>query len=110
MRKIESDMLTAIHAKKTFVKDNTSVHFVSAQESGNPYGSRSEIYLHGNHIANYWHGDVAKGVELKGADPLEVNIRTLKSWPTNTTKSRLRALGVNLTQKKGVLYIDGVQI
>jgi hypothetical protein len=110
MRKIESDVLAAIQAKKDFVKDNTSVYFISAQESGNPYGSRSEVYLHGNHIANYWHGDIAQGIDLQGAGPVEVNIRTLKSWPTNTTKSRLRALGVNLTQKKGVLYIDGVQI
>jgi hypothetical protein len=31
----------------------------------------------------------------------------LRQWPTVTTKSRLRALGANLTQKRGVIYLNG---
>lgn len=110
MRTIEKKMLEAIAAKKDMTIDNTSVCFISANESGNPYGSRSEVFLHGNQIATYWHGDVAKGIELQGANNLEINIRTLKSWPTNTTKSRLRALGCNLQTKKGEIYLDGDKI
>ena len=36
------------------------------------------------------------------------NTDTLRRYPTNTTKSRLRALGVNVTTRKGVTYLgDG---
>jgi hypothetical protein len=52
MRKIEEEMLSAVHAKRDFRKDNTTVFFISAMESGNPHGSRAEVYLHGNHIAD----------------------------------------------------------
>lgn len=98
MRVIEKQMLNAIDNKIDWTKDNTSVFFISANESGNPHGSRSEVYLHGNHIASYWHG-------LN--DALEVCENTLKRYPTNTTKSRLRALGVNVTTKRGVTYLNG---
>lgn len=102
MRKIEQQMLDAIHTKKAeWRSDNTAVFFENA---GNPYGTRSEVYLFGNHIATYWHGDGCN--PLEGSN-LEVNTATLARWPSNTTKSRLRALGANLTTKKGVLYLDG---
>jgi hypothetical protein len=56
--------------------------------------------LHGNHIAdatrNYY-----------GSIIITPNRETLADWPTPTTKSRLRALGVNLTQSRGVISIDG---
>lgn len=56
MRKIEQKMIEAIeHKADNFVSGNTSVFFISASESGNPFGSRSEIMLHGNHIATFWH-------------------------------------------------------
>lgn len=100
MRKIDSDMLQAVISGKNWAKANTSVFYISASESGNPFGARSEIYLHGNHIANYWH-------ESK---EVEINTRILTRWPTPTTKNRLRALGVNLTTKKGRLFIDGVEV
>ena len=97
MRKIEKEMLSAVHAKRDFRKDNTSVFFISSSESGNPNGSRAEVYLHGNHIANFWHE----------CGTLEVNARTLARWQTPTTKSRLRALGANVTTRKGQTFLDG---
>lgn len=100
MRKIEKQMLDAISQRKDFKLDNTAVFFISSNESGNPHGSRSEVFLHGNHIANHWHD----------SGQIEVNSRTLAQWPTPTTKSRLRALGANVTTKKGQTFLDGVSI
>jgi len=102
MRKIEQQMLTAIHSKvEKWISDNTAVFYISANESGNPWGSRSEIYLHGNLIAEYWHD---------AEQPLEVDTVTLSRWSTNTTKSRLRALGANVSTRKGVTYLNNVAI
>jgi hypothetical protein len=101
MRKIEKQMLDAISSKADkWVNNNTAVFYISANESGNPFGSRSEVFLHGNHIADYWHE----------SGSLEVNSRTLAKWPTPTTKSRLRALGANVATRKGVTYLDNVAI
>lgn len=97
MRKIEQEMIQAIHNKRDkWINNNTSVFYISAIESGNPNGARSEVFLHGNHIADYWHESGA----------LEVNERTLAQWPTPTTKSRLRALGAHVTTKKGNTFLD----
>lgn len=100
MRKIEQQLLAAIKARKDFRLDNTSAFFIGASESGNHAGSRTEIYLHNNHIADYWH-DLGQ---------LEVDSRTLARYPTVTTKSRLRALGANVTTKKGRTYLDGQEV
>ena len=100
MRKIEKQMIAAVQNKQDFRLDNTTVFFISASESGNPFGSRSEIYLHGNLIAEYWHH----------ANKLEVDTQTLARWSTPTTKSRLRALGANVTTRKGVTYLDNVAV
>lgn len=97
MRKIEQEMLAAVKGKRDFIMENTAVCFVSASESGNLYGDRSEIHLHGNHIADYWHKD---GL-------LEVDRRTLATWPTKTTCSRLRALGAKANIVKGVPHLGG---
>lgn len=79
MRKIEKQMLEAITARKDWTLNNTGVFIVDV---GNPHGPRAEIYLHGNHIADYWYND----------DALHVDDRTFARWPSVTTKSRLRAL------------------
>ena len=101
MRKIEKLMLNAISSKvDKWMNSNTAVFYISANESGNPFGSRSEVFLHGNHIADYWHE----------SGSLEVNSRTLAQWSTPTTKSRLRALGANVATRKGVTYLDNVAI
>lgn len=96
MRQIENEMLRAVYNKSDWTKDNTTVFFISAKESGNPHGARSEIYLYGNHIADYWHD----------ATLFEVNIRTLREYPTRTTCSRLRACGKDVSIKKGHPYIN----
>ena len=102
MRKIEQQMLNAIRNKMDkWVNNNTAVFYISASESGNPSGSRSEIYLHGKLIAEYWH-DLPT--------PLEVDTTTLARWSTPTTKSRLRALGANVTTRKGITYLNNVAI
>ena len=102
MRKIESQMLNAVHNKlEKWTNNNTAVFYISASESGNPFGSRSEIYMHGNLIAEYWHDEKA---------PLAVNRNTLARWQTPTTKSRLRALGANVSTRKGITYLNNVAI
>jgi hypothetical protein len=100
MRKIENEMNDAIDNYKDFVKGNTSVFFIGAQESGNPNGARSTIYLYNNHIADFWHE----------SGELEVDAKTLARFPTATTKSRLRALGAKVTTKKGVTFLNGNEV
>jgi hypothetical protein len=99
MRKIEHQMLTAINSKMDWCLDNTRVVYISPTLT-NPFGSKSVIYLHGNHIADYAHE----------SEKLTVNQDTLRQWSTPTTKSRLRALGANVTTRKGVTYLNNVAI
>lgn len=91
MRVIEKKMLEAINNLKYFSNSNTMVK---------TYNGYSDIYLHGHHIAEY----------DNSTNKVKVNVDTLRNWPTNTTKSRLRALGVNVTTKKGVTYLDNQPI
>ena len=58
------------------------------------------VYLHGHEIAII---NQRNGFVMTNAD-------TLRRYPTNTTKSRLRALGVNVATRKGVTYLDNVAI
>jgi len=85
MRKIEKEMCKAAFGGDNWKKDNTEVVVINGV---------SQVYLHGNHIANVYCGDV------------EVNVRTLMNWPTSTTKSRLRALGCNVYTSNHVTYLD----
>lgn len=97
MRIIEQQMLAAIESKQGhWSKDNTMVSTMNQTMYKGIYQSRSEVYLHRNHIATYGHSD---GI-------VHVNKYTLAKWPSNTTKSCLRALGVNVTTKKGIVYLD----
>jgi len=98
MRKIEQQMLNAIESKRNWSLDNTLVHIENG--GGNPFGLRAEIYLHGNHIADYWYDD----------KQLDVDTRTLIDWNTRTTKSRLRALGAKVATRKGIIYLNNVAI
>jgi len=96
MRKIEQQMLNAIHAiqhnqgAKGWSNNNTIVTNA---------GDRAKVFLHGNHIADVFNTGI-----------LEVNKETLARWQTPTTKSRLRALGANVTTRKGVTYLDNVAV
>lgn len=100
MRKIEHQMLSAIAKRTNWKNDNTAVFYISADESGNPHGGRSEVFLYGNHIADYWHD----------SDTLQADAKTLALWPSKTTKSRLRALGASVTTKNGETYLNGAKV
>lgn len=97
MRKVEKQMLEAIESRRDWVGKNTGVFI---EYAGNPHGPRAEIYLHGNHIADYWYE----------SGELDVDVRTLQRWPSATTKSRLRALGVDVYTKDCITYLDGKAI
>ena len=93
MRKIEQDMITAIDTKISWSKDNTKVVY-------NPNADTSDVYLFGNHIATMFHK----------LGNLIVNRDTLQSCPTRTTKSRLRALYVDVCTNRGTTYLNGEAI
>jgi len=80
MRKIETEMLKAIHAGRDWSKDNTAVVFAEN-------GLSADVYLHGNHIAHLY-GLADSDLYVKA------NMETWNTWPTMTTGSRLHALGV----------------
>ena len=88
MRKIETQMIAALRAGRAWQSGNTSV--TAPDRTG-----RAQVHLHGNHIA-----DVREGRAVP-------NLGTLARWPTATTKSRLRALGVPIEQRRGCIYING---
>ena len=89
MRVIEKKMIDAIQQGRNFTLDNTHVKIDA---------NTAHVFLHGNHIASVVN------------DIIMVNVDTLRSFPTNTTKSRLRALGVNVSTKKGITYLNGEEI
>ena len=82
MKKIEQRMVEAVNTHAFWKEGNTMVH---------PSG---DVYLHGNQLARVSGGEV------------KVNVYTLVLWPTNTTISRLRALGVNVSHKAGCVYLN----
>lgn len=90
MRVIEKKMLDAIEQGRDFTLANTHVKIDA---------NTAHVFLHGNHIASVVNGDTAI-----------VNLDTLAKYPTNTTKSRLRALGVNVSTKQGITYLNGEEI
>ena len=90
MRKIEDEMVRAAHSMRNWRSSNTEVKVDSGI---------SKVYLHGHHIATV---GLLSGVE--------VNVDTLRRFPTNTTKSRLRALGVDVYTKDHVTYLNGEPI
>jgi hypothetical protein len=92
MRKIEQEMLYAIRTRKNWKSGNTK----TIQFAG-PTGPVSQVFLHGHHIADV----------CSETGSVYVDLTTLRQWPTVTTKSRLRALGADLVQKRGVIYLNG---
>ena len=98
MRQIEKDMLEAIKHGNDWSKDNTKV-VVDA-------GYRSyfvDVYLHGNHIAEII-------CRMGWPDVVKPNVDTLRDYPTRTTMSRLRALGVDVCTRKGEPMLNGEAI
>ena len=93
MRLIEQQMWAAIQAGNDWSKDNTSVMYLVNLD-------QSYIYLHGQRIALFDHNS-AKVIP---------DLDTLAQWPTRTTKSRLRALGVNVYTRKGITYVNDKEV
>lgn len=93
MRKIEQEMLGAIAFHQSWKQDNTEV-VVSEDKT------KASIYLHGNHIAT----------KVYGQEGVSTNLQTLRRYPSNTTKSRLRALGVDVCHSKGELLLNGEKL
>jgi hypothetical protein len=89
MRVIEKKMLNAIEQGRNFYSGNTHVTIDA---------NTAHVFLHGNHIASVVNDNVM------------VNIDTLRAYPTVTTKSRLRALGVNVYTKNFVTYLNGEEV
>lgn len=90
MRKIEQQMLEAIRSGVSACMGNTVVAFTSA--------NTAYVILHGNVIA-----EAINGCVLVVKD-------TFKAWPTRTTVSRLRALGIAASIRKGKPCINGVPV
>lgn len=93
MRKIEEEMILAINDDRDWMKDNTLV--VVSDHIGNPY-LKATVYLHNNEIA-----------EVLPDGTVEPAKDTFSRWPTCTTRSRLRALGVDASIKNGKPMING---
>ena len=92
MRVIEKEMLAAIESARDWSKDNTRVERIGSTGA-------SDVLLHGHHIATVQRNGVAL-----------VMVNTLRDYPTRTTMSRLRALGVNVCTRKGEVLLDGLPI
>lgn len=90
MRMIELEMNDAIKRGIDWRKDNTGV---VQFDNGEAY-----VFLCGKHIATVKNGEVKT---IKS---------TLMQYPTRTTMSRLRALGVDVCTKRGDVYLDGVNL
>ena len=98
MRKIEKEMNRAINQGYNWSSANTKVHV-------EPTNGWRYVYLHGHHIAT-----VDTGRSDWNWYSITPNLETLSQWPTNTTKSRLRALGVDVYTKAGTTYVNGSAI
>jgi len=121
MRKLEEEMVAAVTNVENWANGNTMVAWCAVPQ-GEMYSYRpSEIngvtsasialqntidkmymgyvFLHGHRIATvYRDGTVVP------------DLLTLSEWPTTTTKSRLRALGVNVYTKNFTTYVDNAAI
>jgi len=100
MRKIELQMLHNITFGQDWAQANTAT--IRAESE---HDSIMNVYLHGNHIATII--GAAYGRDEWWVD---VNIGTLRAFPTRTTMSRLRALGVDVHTHKGEVLLDGEAI
>ena len=87
MRQIEKNMLDAIRSRKNWKESNTEV-----QNDANG----TAVYLHGNLIFCR---------KNDGG-----RFFTLAGWNTTTTRSRLRALGVDVRQRGGRAIYNGGEI
>jgi len=89
MRKIEKEMVNALTRRINWKSGNTEVKW--HPKLGDTYSS---VYLYDNHIADVYYGYCGNLI-------VRVNVDTLRAWPAPTTKSRLRAMQVDITTRKG---------
>jgi hypothetical protein len=90
MRQIEQKMVEAVQKGYNWELANTEV--ISDGEG------LSWVYLHGHMIALSVDGII---------EPIR---ETLLKWPTRTTMSRLRALGVDVCRRRKDIYLDGEKL
>ena len=92
MRKIEEKMLWAVRSRRNMQEGNTQVVICSGAKNG---GIMVNVFLHGNHIYTLYalNGTVSESFTLAG-------------WNTPTTRSRLRALGIDVSQKNWEAYYN----
>jgi len=88
MRKLEREMNQAIRGQRNWAGSNTTVFTTDN-------GLESTVYLHGNHIATYFH-DERKLQIFDGG------------WQSVTTKSRLNALLDEFAPSMGIFQKDWV--
>lgn len=86
MRKIEEEMLAAVCERKNWNGGNTSVNVAD---------NVVRVYLFGNHIYS---------------DNMGCKSFTLAGWVSDTTMSRLRALGVDVYRKDNKPMYEGREI
>ena len=101
MRKIETKMLKAIANLHDMYQDNTYVKHGSTE--GDDFMDAfdyADVYLHGNLIATVYHPSTS-------GQYVSVDLKTLRAYPTRTTMSRLRALGIDVCTRKGEAYLHG---
>lgn len=97
MRLIEKEMLSAIINGRNWSKANTRVAVNTVDGT-----TFTKVYLHDHLIActGMWKGSLA----------VETCKDTLRNWPTRTTMSRLRALGVDVCTRKGDVMLNGAAL
>ena len=98
MRLIETEMNEAIRAGRDWSKDNTRVEVDAGYRT-----YFADVYLHNHLIAVVW-------CRMGCDDVVKVDVETLRNWPTRTTMSRLRALGVDVCTRKGEVLLNGEAI
>jgi len=99
MRKIESEMVFNVLTGRDWSQANTSTQRASSDNAV------MMVRLHGHHIATVWNA-----CDIRDRWAVEVNTDTLRRWPTRTTMSRLRALGVDVCTRKGEVLLNGEAI
>jgi len=93
MRKIKEAMCAAVKERRYWKSGNIEVNVRK-----DAYGfEHVEVRLHGNLI---WKWNEAE----------DMTEFTLAGWNTNTTRSRLNALGVHVTQRNWLPYYNGHEI
>ena len=92
MRQIEKQMIAAINRNENWSLANTMVTYLREDDT-------SRVYLHGHLIATVDDFGIARPC-----------IGTLIAWPTRTTMSRLRALGIDVCTRRGDTYLNGEKL